>query len=123
MAVAECCIGEPYATRTLGAELFLANPSGAAIEALLYGEDGARAVVSVPPERVAPLLELARVHGLPAGIAGRVTEPDTPLRIVVTGSPEWSAAWRTPALRAASVDAIPRRMRASGGGRDVLEGR
>src|SRR5439155_7196079 len=51
VAVAECCIGEPYATRTLGAELFLANPSGAAIEALLYGEDGARAVVSVPPER------------------------------------------------------------------------
>ena len=123
VAVAECCIGEPYATRTLGAELFLPNPSGAAVEALLYGEDGARAVASVPPERVAALLELARVHGLPARIAGHVTGADAPLRIVVTGSPEWSTAWSTPALRAASFAALPRRMHASGAGRDVLEGR
>jgi phosphoribosylformylglycinamidine synthase subunit PurL len=121
VALAECCIGEPYATRTLGAEIFLANPSGAAIEALLYGEDGARAVVSAPPERVADLLRLARALGVPAAIAGHVTEADAPLRVVVAGSAEWSGAWPTGALRAASFDAIPRRMCAED--RDVLEGR
>src|ERR1051326_107484 len=43
VALAECCIGGPYQSRTPGAEVFLTNPAGAPVEALLYGEDGAPA--------------------------------------------------------------------------------
>jgi phosphoribosylformylglycinamidine synthase len=123
VALAECCIGGPYQSRTPGAEVFLTNPAGAPVEALLYGEDGARAVLSVPPERVAATLELARTHGVPVEVAGHVTEPGEPLRITVTGgvASEWNASWSPAALRATYIDAIPRRMRASG--RDILEGR
>ncbi|HEV8355791.1 MAG TPA: phosphoribosylformylglycinamidine synthase subunit PurL [Gemmatimonadales bacterium] len=121
VALAECCMGEPYAARTLGAEAFIPNPHDLPAEAMLYGEDGARAVASAPPGRVAELLALARAHAVPAAIAGRVTDPGAALRIVVEGTREPAVSWSPAELRRVFFDAIPRRMAARG--RDVLEGR
>ena len=77
VALAEAAIGGPYAAAGLGATLDLTTwAPGVTPEGLLYGEDGARVVVSADPREVAALLALAGEHGVPAHRAGRVGDPD-----------------------------------------------
>jgi phosphoribosylformylglycinamidine synthase II len=108
VALAEAAIGGPYAHAPLGAALDLTGYADAvAAEALLYGEDAGRVVVSCAAESVEPLLGLAREQGVPAFRAGRVTEASAPLELRVGGR---VFSWSTPALRRTYFEAIPRRM-------------
>jgi phosphoribosylformylglycinamidine synthase len=108
VALAEAAIGGAYAPGGLGATLDLtACAPGVAPEGVLYGEDGARAVVSAAPGDVAALEALAGEHGVPAHHAGRVTEPDGALELRV-GDRLFS--WGISALRQTYFMAIPRRM-------------
>jgi phosphoribosylformylglycinamidine (FGAM) synthase-like enzyme len=108
VAAAEAAIGGPYAARGLGAMLDLAGYGGSlADEALLFGEDGARAVVSCSPTAAADLVALATEHGVPAARVGTVGEPGGTLELR-TGSGLFS--WVIDDLRRLYYDAIPRRM-------------
>jgi phosphoribosylformylglycinamidine synthase len=108
IAVAEAAIGGPYAARGSGAKLDLGGvPNGLAVEALLFGEDGARVVASCAPEAVAELLELASRLGVPATAAGLVGEPGGQLELRA-GSRVFT--WAVDELRRMYYDAIPRRM-------------
>jgi phosphoribosylformylglycinamidine synthase II len=113
VALAEACLGGPYAATTLGAEVALGNSSGLAPEALLYGEDAGRVIVSCDPARAAELLALAGEHGVPAEAVGMVGSAGGSLQIELRDRGT-SLAWSTPALRRVYFDAIPRRMRTDG---------
>ncbi len=109
VAVAECCMGGPYADQTLGAELALAGLApGVPADALLFGEDHGRAVVTVAPADEPALASLAAAHGVPWQVSGRVGQPGGELRMSL---PDETLAWETGRLRAIYLDAIPRRMR------------
>lgn len=108
VALAEAAIGDAYAAGPLGAALDLTGYAGdLAPEPLLFGEDGARAVVSCPAEGAATLLALAAEHGVPAYRAGAVGRPGAPLELRL-GSRLFH--WVTGELRRIYFDAIPRRM-------------
>ncbi|MGQ0703759.1 MAG: phosphoribosylformylglycinamidine synthase subunit PurL [Gemmatimonadales bacterium] len=116
VALAECCIGGPYAREALGALLLLERPPGAPVEALLYGEDAGRVIVSCPadpsrplPGRESALRELARKHGVPVTGIGMVGEPGENLEIRI-GNKGVAFEWPTPELRRVYFEAIPRRM-------------
>jgi len=74
---------------------------------LLYGEDGARAVVSAATGDVAALLALAAEHGVPAHRAGGVGQPEGALELRVG---DRLFTWSIGALRETYFTAIPRRM-------------
>jgi len=76
-------------------------------EGVLYGEDGARAVVSAAQADVEALVALAREHGVPVYRAGHVGQPGGPLELRVGGR---LFSWSTGALRQTYFTAIPRRM-------------
>jgi phosphoribosylformylglycinamidine synthase subunit PurL len=108
VAVAEAAIGGPYAPGPLGAALDLSGyADNVPADALLYGEDAGRVVVSADPANLDALLALAREHGVPAFMAGRVTDPGSGLELRVGGS---VLSWVMPALRRIYFEAIPRRM-------------
>jgi phosphoribosylformylglycinamidine synthase II len=108
VALAEAAIGGPYAMHGLGAEVRLTEyEPGLAAELLLYGEDGARAVVSCRPEAEAALLALAREHGVPAAAIGTVGEPAAELDVHCR---ELRLTWPVQELRQSYLSAIPRRM-------------
>ncbi|MGE5231687.1 MAG: phosphoribosylformylglycinamidine synthase subunit PurL [Deltaproteobacteria bacterium] len=108
VALAEAAIGGPYATVSLGATLDLGRyAEGLPLEGLLFGEDGARAVVSCAPDAVAGLLALAAERGVPAFRAGTVGAPDGRLELEAGGK---RLGWDTKALRRIYFEAIPRRM-------------
>ncbi len=109
VALAEAAIGGPYANATLGAGIHLSRPDGLAVEAMLYGEDGARAVLSFDPKSVERLRALAADHGVPFAVVGNVGPANGDLRITVGTD---SFTWATADLRRAYFDAIPRRMAA-----------
>jgi phosphoribosylformylglycinamidine synthase II len=74
VTLAECCftaVGAQHAAPHPGADVKLedADPS----ETAVFGEQGARAVVSVQPSSLAHLLESARQYGLAAHPIGKVT--------------------------------------------------
>ncbi len=108
VALAEACLGGPWAAGVLGADLDLGDyaPPCDPHEAL-FGEDHGRAVISLPFERRNDLARLARAHGVPLYGAGRVTEASV-LRLRLPGE---TLSWDVGRLRAISMDAIPRRMR------------
>jgi phosphoribosylformylglycinamidine synthase len=109
VAVAEAAIGGPYAAGGLGASIDLTGyAGGAAAEALLYGEDAGRVVISCAAAGVAALAALAREHGVPAYRAGLVGAPSGALELRVGGS---VFKWDVPTLRRIYFEAIPRRMR------------
>jgi phosphoribosylformylglycinamidine synthase II len=110
VALAEACLGAPYAEQTLGASLDLRSyaPGLGAIP-LLFGEDHGRVVVSLPFERRHDLAALARGHGVPLFGAGRVTAPGTALEL---GLEHRRLRWDVAELRRIYFDAIPRRMQA-----------
>jgi len=108
VTLAEAAMGGPYAPSGLGASVDLsAIALEASPEAILFGEDGARAVVSLAPEHVATVVALAGEHGVPVHRAGRVTEPGTPLELRLG---ERLFSWSVGALRQGYFTAIPRRM-------------
>jgi len=108
VALAEAAMGGAYAPEGLGASLDLsAYAPGVAPEGVLYGEDGARVVVSASSMDVVDLVALAGQHGVPVHRAGRVGEPGGALELR-TGGRVFS--WPIGALRQIYFSAIPRRM-------------
>jgi phosphoribosylformylglycinamidine synthase len=108
VALAECCIGGPWATRVLGADIDLDRHADTVSEAgWLFGEDGARALVSCAPIHVAELQRLAHDSGVVAHLLGLVEGDDGELVIRRHGR-RWS--WAVRRLREVSMNAIPRRM-------------
>ena len=67
VTLAECC----FANAKSGAWMTLAHNPPA--ESILFGERGARAVISISPSELAGLLHLAREHGVAATEIGHVT--------------------------------------------------
>jgi phosphoribosylformylglycinamidine synthase II len=109
VAIAEAAIGGPYAAGGLGAAIDLDEyASGVAPEGVLYGEDGARAVLSCRPDAVERLESVAKRCGVPLFDAGVVGEPGGALSVRLGGT---SLAWKVQDLRGVYYEAIPRRMR------------
>ena len=113
VALAEACIGAPYAGQTLGARVELGALPDGAPDALLYAEDAGRVVASCGAPDLPTLLALAGEHGVRAEPVGEVGAPGGPLEIVLRGRGT-SFAWQTGELRRVYLDAIPRRMRTDG---------
>ncbi len=108
VTVAEAAMGGPYAEGGLGATADLGSAdAGATVEGVLFGEDGARAVVSVATEQVSAVVALAGEHGVPVQRAGRVLEPGGSLELRAAGR---VFTWSIGALRQRYFTAIPRRM-------------
>jgi phosphoribosylformylglycinamidine synthase II len=107
VTLAEAAIGGPYVPGSLGASLDLTGYApDVPMDGLLFGEDGARAVVSCSQASARPLIALADQHGVPIFRAGLVESAGT-LELQV-GAQLFS--WNTEALRRIYFDAIPRRM-------------
>jgi phosphoribosylformylglycinamidine synthase subunit PurL len=107
VALAEAVIGGPYVPGSLGADLDLTGYApDVPADGLLFGEDGARAVVSCSAPSSRFLIALANQHEVPVFHAGRVQSAGT-LELQV-GPHVFS--WSTEALRRIYYDAIPRRM-------------
>jgi phosphoribosylformylglycinamidine synthase len=82
VALVEAALGGPYASgRGCGVDL-AGYADGLGASRLAFAEDGARAVLSVPPAQVQALLDLALAHGVPAFRAGQVSDVDGRVRIV-----------------------------------------
>jgi phosphoribosylformylglycinamidine synthase len=108
VALAEAAMGGPYAQDGLGATADLsALGQNVSPEGLLYGEDGARAVISVAPEHVAAVVALAGEHGVPVHRVGQVAEPGGALELRLGAQ---VLSWSIGALRRIYYTAIPRRM-------------
>jgi phosphoribosylformylglycinamidine synthase len=108
VAVAEAAMGGAYAAEGLGASMDLtAYAPGVALEGLLYGEDGARAVVTTAPSDAAALVALAGEHGVPVCRTGRVGAPGTTLEL---RAGDRLFSWDVGALRQTYFSAVPRRM-------------
>jgi phosphoribosylformylglycinamidine synthase len=107
VAIVEAAIGGPYAPHPFGATLHLSRPEGASIEETLFGEDGARAVISFAAGKLEALQALAAGHGVPLSELGRVGGPGGPLSLAVGGA---TYRWDTAELRQIYLTAIPRRM-------------
>ena len=113
VAIAEAAIGGPYAADGVGAAIDLDGyAEGVPAAGLLFGEDGARAVLSCRPDAAARLVALAARHGVPLFEAGVVGEPGGALSIRVDGA---VLAWTIRDLREIYHEAIPRRMRQDAG--------
>ncbi|MGH7582818.1 MAG: AIR synthase-related protein, partial [Gemmatimonadales bacterium] len=116
IALAEACIGGPWATQMFGADIDSGH-HGDELEpdAWFFGEEGARAVVSCHPMHVADIHTLAERHGVPCQLLGKVGAADGTLA-VCRAHHQWR--WPVSELRAISMNAIPRRMapRSSQGG-------
>lgn len=107
VALAETVMGGPYAVGSLGASLDLTGYApDVPTEGVLYGEDGARAILTSSPKSARHLIALANEYGVPVFHAGRVESAGT-LELKV-GSDLFS--WNTEALRRIYMEAIPRRM-------------
>jgi phosphoribosylformylglycinamidine synthase II len=88
------CLAESCFAGGLGAEVALAGESPGEFE--IFNERGARAIVSVSPENLASVLEVARQKGVAASEIGKVTRDKT-LRIEYKGNVAVSSA--LPALQ------------------------
>jgi phosphoribosylformylglycinamidine synthase II len=109
VALAEAAIGGAYADHGFGAECGLSSyASGVAAESVLFGEDGARAIISCASDNVDRLEALCHDHGVPAFRAGRVGRQSGDLRVSIG---DQTFTWSVPALRKIYFEAIPRRMR------------
>lgn len=103
VALAESCIADR--TNTLGATVDLSAWATLPARALLFGEAQGRVVLSTAtPDAV---LTIAKQHGVPARVIGRVTEPTGGLAIA-TGTVALKA--ELPRLVEAYHEAIPRAM-------------
>jgi phosphoribosylformylglycinamidine synthase len=108
VAIAEACIGGPYADGGTGATVDLSRERGGlGAEALLFGEDHARVLLSLPSRHVSAVLALAARHGVPAQEIGTVRGPRARLEI---GLGDATISWDTAELRDLYFGAISRRM-------------
>jgi phosphoribosylformylglycinamidine synthase len=116
VALAESAIGGPYQDGGFGATVDLALHADQAVpdDALLFGESGARAVVTVAPDREPELLALAGRSGVPAVAVGSVGNAGETFS-VQRGRGLISRPINR--LREIYFDAIPRRMAAVSGKR------
>jgi phosphoribosylformylglycinamidine synthase subunit PurL len=109
VALAEAAIGGPYAGQGFAAIADLRTYApGVSPEALLYGEDHGRVVLSVAPAALPGLRALLGRYGLRGYLAGEVRAPGGMLEVVLPGS---AHRWPIDRLRKVYDDAIPRRMR------------
>jgi phosphoribosylformylglycinamidine synthase len=110
VALAECCMGGPWASSTYGATIDLArHADGVSDHGWLFGEDAGRVLLSCPPEHVAAIqAEAARV-GHSGHYLGLVTGPDGAV-VIQRDDRTWQ--WDSRQLRRIHLDAIPRRMTA-----------
>jgi phosphoribosylformylglycinamidine synthase len=107
VALAEAVIGGPYVPGSLGADLDLTGYApDVPLDGLLYGEDGARALVSCAPPSSRFLIAMAHKYGVPVFHAGRVQSAGA-LELQVG---DQAFSWSTEALRRIYFEAIPRRM-------------
>jgi phosphoribosylformylglycinamidine synthase len=107
VALAEAVMGGPYVVGTLGAALDLTGYApDVPTEGVLYGEDGARAILTCSAASARHLIALANEYQVPVFHAGRVESAGT-LELQV-GPDVFS--WNTEALRRIYLEAIPRRM-------------
>jgi phosphoribosylformylglycinamidine synthase len=93
VAIAEACIGAPYAGETLGADVDLTDESTRLADGptdplatvrILFAEDHGRAVVSTSPEHTDALLALAERLGVTARAVGTVGAPGSSLVVRTT---------------------------------------
>ena len=108
VAVAEACIGGPYADHRFGAKLALRGlQSDMSASELLFGEDQGRAVISVRPEDRDAVFRAAGRHRVPASAVGTVGEPGGTLDFELSDQ-----VLKLPVdeLRAAYYRAIPMQM-------------
>jgi len=109
VAIAEAVIRGPYAEAALGAAIDLsAHAPSLSPEAVLFGEDGARVVVSCRSDVAGRVEALAKRHSVPLFNAGVVGRPGGMLEITVG---DRTLTWNSETLRRIYFDAIPRRMR------------
>lgn len=115
VTLAECCFAPPVGAQyvaplqqPLGAEVYLESSQTA--EAALFGERGARAVVSVAPERLARVAEMARKCGVAARQIGKVSRDS--LRIQRNGRTVIAA--RVSSLRETWANALEVTLRSKG---------
>jgi phosphoribosylformylglycinamidine synthase II len=85
VTLAECCFAAKSGTPGNNVAAHVNIEESGAAEAILFGERGARAVISVAPNGLASVLDLARRHGVTAHQIGRVTG-DGIFRIQLNGS-------------------------------------
>ncbi|HEY2825695.1 MAG TPA: AIR synthase-related protein, partial [Gemmatimonadales bacterium] len=110
VALAEACIGAPYAEHSFGAEVDLKDIQGTlSPTGLLFGEDHGRAVISVRPAQRAAVLALAGEHMVPAAVIGAVGDRDSRLRVALRSE---RLDLTVKELKATYDGAIPRRMAA-----------
>ncbi|HEX9690570.1 MAG TPA: phosphoribosylformylglycinamidine synthase subunit PurL [Gemmatimonadales bacterium] len=108
VALAECCIGDPYADHGLGASVDLTTAAhGVEQHGMLFGEDHGRALLSCQPDAVDLVCDRARAHGVPVFVVGTVGQPNGALEITM-GDGIFRVSVRD--LRAIYYQAIPRRM-------------
>ncbi len=108
VALAEAAIGGPYAAGPLGVDVDLTDYApGVAVPELLYGEDGARVVMSCRTERLEDVVALAGENGVPVSTVGTVAAPGSPMTIRLGGK---TLSWPSATLRDRYCNAIPRRM-------------
>jgi phosphoribosylformylglycinamidine synthase len=106
VALAEAAMGGPYAGSAVGAGIDLEGYApGVELDALCFGEDAGRVVVSADPAHAGALRALAQRHGVPFFRAGRTGGTRLELR---AGSRVFS--WALESLRRIYFEAIPRRM-------------
>jgi phosphoribosylformylglycinamidine synthase len=111
VTLAEAAIGGAWALHGRGATVDLSGyGAGLDASAMLFAEDGARAVVSVAPAHGAELERLAGTHGVPLHRAGTVGPAKGRLTIRCR---DGAFSWDIMQLRQTCLDAIPRRMRES----------
>jgi phosphoribosylformylglycinamidine synthase len=111
VALAEACIGGPWAVRTLGADVDLGRHADqVSDEGWLFGEDGARALLSCDPASVLAIQKLSAAQGVQCHYLGLVGEPDGQL-LIRRDRATWN--WDTGKLRSISLAAIPRRLGAA----------
>jgi phosphoribosylformylglycinamidine synthase len=108
VTIAEAAIGGPWDEIGFGATVDLSRHApGLDPIALLFAEDGARAVLSAQAVNAGELARLAESFGVALQDIGTVLAPDEALEIVL---PNEQLSWSMAVLRATYFDAIPRRM-------------
>lgn len=108
VTLAEAAMGGPYQPAGFGAEMDLSILAGGlSTEELLFGETGARVIVSCAAPNLDQLLQLAQNQGVPAYDIGLVGPPDGDFVIQAGAATIWRPIRD---LRTAYFEAIPKRM-------------
>ena len=108
VALSECCMGSPYGDKSVGVTVDLrALQAGMPPEALLFGEDHGRALLSARAEHRGAIMRLSQQHAVEATLIGTVGEPGGSLEMVCADAILRMAVGDA---RRTYLEAIPRRM-------------